>query len=147
VWVSRESWEVAESLLPVHRPDPRDGRVRADGRVCLNAIVLVVLMTVVVRRGLRRVSWVARRRRRTAASPRGARASAPRVAHRVNPAGPIDWSTEEVDRSHMFVHFKGPPTPRRLTVPDRLEAPSEARSPADELLTVASVVVESSLLP
>lgn len=122
VWQVRdELWEVAEPLLPVHRPDPRGGRPRVEDRVAFGA-VMFVLFTGIAWRYLPRelgCSPATAHRRLAEWQQAGAWASLHReLLRRLNRAGRIDWSAAVVDGSHIRALLGGStPGPRRLTVP------------------------------
>jgi transposase len=122
VWQVRdELWEVAEPLLPVHRPDPRGGRPRVEDRVAFGA-VMFVLFTGIAWRYLPRelgCSPATAHRRLAEWQQAGVWASLHReLLRRLNRAGRIDWSAAVVDGSHIRALLGGStPGPRRLTVP------------------------------
>jgi transposase len=105
VWrVRDELWEVAESLLPAHRPDPRGGRPRVDDRVCFNAIVFVLFTGIAWRHLPRELgcSPATAHRRLAAWQNAGIWERLHReLLRRLNAAGKIDWTTAVVDGSHI----------------------------------------------
>jgi transposase len=105
VWrVRDELWEVAESLLPAYRPDPRGGRPRVDDRVCFNAIVFVLFTGIAWRHLPRELGCSpATAHRRLAAWQKAGvwERMHSELLRRLNAAGKIDWTTAVVDGSHI----------------------------------------------
>jgi transposase len=105
VWrVRDELWEVAESLLPAHRPDPRGGRPRVDDRVCFNAIVFVLFTGIAWRHLPRELGCspaTAHRRLATWQKAGVWERLHSELLRRLNAAGKIDWTTAVVDGSHI----------------------------------------------
>ncbi len=105
VWrVRDELWEVAESLLPAYRPDPRGGRPRVDDRVCFNAIVFVLFTGIAWRHLPRELGCspaTAHRRLATWQKAGVWERLHSELLRRLNAAGKIDWSTAVVDGSHI----------------------------------------------
>jgi transposase len=105
VWrVRDELWEVAESLLPAYRPDPRGGRPRVDDRVCFDAVVFVLFTGIAWRHLPRELgcSPATAHRRLAAWQKAGVWERLHReLLRRLNAAGKIDWTTAVVDGSHI----------------------------------------------